>query len=278
MDQIYRLKESIFNYLSPAKRRHTIQPLTPDTSTKHQRQPHTEPKGKERAVLAGRVNKNRLSPSDTRRLSRRPTKRYTVDDNRKGAPNFSRLELTPEDSISQIQDDTENVNMDGDAGDEDSFEEFEEEDEVEEELNIFSDHESELSAEAKVENFLEHQETFEDRRRALVASLQQEELSDDEFALFRRIQMRGYEPLMHTSWVYDFRTCPEILFTDISEEVFFDVRGPPQENSNYIGMANPPCSLNLTNDLQLRKLCEILPLWLPESVTWEVLVSHKNDS
>lgn len=57
-------------------------------------------------------------------------------------------------------------------------------------------------------------------REAAVANAYRADWSDAELALFQRLNMRGFEPLLPGPWRLDFKTIPDSLFTDKDEEVF----------------------------------------------------------
>lgn len=57
-------------------------------------------------------------------------------------------------------------------------------------------------------------------RQAAVMDVEGTDWSDAEIALFQKLNMRGFEPLLPGTWKMDFKTIPEPLFTDKDEEVF----------------------------------------------------------
>lgn len=57
-------------------------------------------------------------------------------------------------------------------------------------------------------------------REAAVTNADRADWSDAELALFQRLNMRGFEPLLPGTWRLDFNTIPDSLFTDKDEEVF----------------------------------------------------------
>ena len=54
-------------------------------------------------------------------------------------------------------------------------------------------------------------------------SIEEDEFSDfstEEFFLFHKLNARGREPIIHLGWAMDFRTLPEILFTNDRKETY----------------------------------------------------------
>ena len=46
------------------------------------------------------------------------------------------------------------------------------------------------------------------------------DFSTEEFFLFHKLNARGHEPIIHLGWAMDFRTLPEVLFTDDRKETY----------------------------------------------------------
>ena len=217
MDYFFKLKEAAVGYLSPAaKRRRTIMPVTPASEVPRPMQPEvaTEPRNqKHKAIVAGRVSKKYLSPSDTKQSTR---KRKRIDDDYVDGPdtdsdreNLHTL-ITPEDSASHIKSRSES----GTSGEDD-------EEERDPELN--SREESELSAEAKVHLFLDRQTELA-RRQEAIDRKKEGNWHEDEILLFQKLSMRGFEPLLPSHWNYDFRTCPVTIFSRNDNETFINAR------------------------------------------------------
>jgi hypothetical protein len=227
MEQLFKLKDSVMEYLSPAKRRHTVLVATPSRNpTVMQRpvQPMTEPRNpKGKAIIAGRVNKKYLSPSDTKRSTRKPRGRTDSDDEyvneledeQASVTRISRKVITPEDSSSQVK-----TPSDGDSATSMSAEE---EEDIPDDLDPTSEEESELDAEAKVHQYLDHQTELARQREAL-ERIKDGEWHKDEIALFMKLSMRGFEPLIPTHWSFDFRTCPQTIFSSNVEETFINAK------------------------------------------------------
>jgi hypothetical protein len=222
MEQLFKLRDSVMEYLSPAKRRHSALLKTPSRSPNLMQrpvQPMTEPrilKGK--AIIAGRVSKKYLSPSDTKRSTRKSrstTNSDDLEDEHASATQISHKVITPEDSSSQI-----NAPSDGDSATSVSVEG---EGDIAEDLELTSEDESELDAEAKVHQYLDRQTELARHREAL-ERINDGEWHKDEAALFMKLTMRGFEPLIPTHWSFDFRTCPQTVFSTNVEETLINVK------------------------------------------------------
>jgi hypothetical protein len=96
MDFVYRLKDSVVQYLSPPqKRRRTTGPGSPSNDTQENTLiPTSEPPRdrKAQAAILKRVTKIRLSPSDTSNPRKRTRDEYEADEE----------DISPDDSISQV--------------------------------------------------------------------------------------------------------------------------------------------------------------------------------
>lgn len=227
MERLFKLKDSVMEYLSPAKRRHTVLLATPSRhSTLMQRpiQPMTEPRNqKEKAIIAGRVSKKYPSPSDTKRSTRESRNRTDSDDKyvdgledeQASVTRISHKVITPEDSSSQVK-----TPSDGDSATSVSEEE---EEGSQDDLELDSEEESELDAEAKVHQFLDNQTELARHREAL-ERIKDGEWHEDEIALFMKLSMRGFEPLIPTHWSFDFRTCPRTVFSSKVEETLINAK------------------------------------------------------
>jgi hypothetical protein len=226
MDQLLKLKESIFGYLSPARRRRTVLPTTPEGKLRSMQRPVdpvTEPKdSKHRAVISGRVNKKYLSPSDTKRARGLKSKNANV----------ANLLDEDEEESEDMYEEAEEAEMSGsDIGPEDSSSQlgspgieiessFSTEDEGVEEEHF---EESELDAEAKVHRFLDQQAELT-RIRASLEDIKGKGWHKDEVALFEKLSMRGLEPLLPSNWFHEFPTFPSNLFSKKFEETFVNAR------------------------------------------------------
>lgn len=224
MEHLLKLKDSVMEYLSPTKRRHTVLLATPPrNSTLMQRpiQPMTEPRNqKGKATIAGRVSKKYLSPSDTKRSTRKSRGRFdsedentdNLEDEQASVTQISHKVITPEDSSSQVK-----TPSDGDSAT------SEEEEDTPDDFELDSEEESELDAEAKVHQFLDNQTELARHREAL-ERIKDGEWHEDEIALFMKLSMRGFEPLIPTHWSFDFRTCPRTVFSSNVDETLINAK------------------------------------------------------
>jgi hypothetical protein len=239
MDQLLKLKESIFGYLSPAKRRRTMLPVTPDDKLRSQRpvNPMTEPKdSRHKTVISGRVNKKYLSPSDTKHARDRKSKKahgiHQVDEDEvldeemedeEELTEMTNSDIGPEDSTSQL---------DTPADEADSFALTEDEEDDEKVSKEHIEEESELDAETKVHRFLDQQAELT-RIRASLEDIKGKGWHEDEIALFEKLSMRGLEPLLPLSWFHDFPTFPADLFSKKFEETFVNARSGEDFRGTY---------------------------------------------
>jgi hypothetical protein len=229
MDQFFKLKESVMGFLSPSsKRRRTMMPSTPAEKLQRPIQAVSEPRNhRQKAVLAGRVSKKYLSPADTRRTI---SKRKDSDDEYEEEVEhelddttvLSHSNISPDDSVSQIgsrsRDDTAitepEVNSD-------------------EDLDLDEEEESELDAEAKVHQFLDRQTELA-RRQETLAKIKEGDWHEDEIALFSKLSMRGFEPLLPGHWRRDFRTCPGTIFSDNEEDTYLNTKSGDDFRGNFL--------------------------------------------
>ncbi len=227
MEQLFRLKDSVMKYLSPTKRRHTVLLATPSRNPNFMQrpvQPLTEPRNlKGKSVIAGRVSKKYLSPSDTKRSSRKSSSGtdidddyiYDLEDEEALAIQISHKVITPEDSSSQVK-----TPSDGDSVTSVSVEE---DGSIVDDLEPTSEDGSELDAEAKVHQYLDRQTELARHREAL-ERIKDGEWHKDEAALFMKLTMRGFEPLIPTHWSFDFRTCPQTVFSSNEGETLINAK------------------------------------------------------
>lgn len=236
MDQLAKIRDSILVYLSPAKRRrHTLNPSTPSgratpliSSFNHAT---SDPRNKKtKAVIHGRINKKYLSPSDTKLLRQPRHVRIAGIDERAGEEKSdatdaeSSSEISPNDSSSQqhVQDDAKNEEPVDKGRNKQKGDRIDEEEERDyEELNLDKRAEAELSAQEKVRFFLERQSEIAQRKEEL-DRLKKEAWHNEEAALYHRLTMRGYEPLLPSNWAYDFRTTPSQIFTTDDSQTFIN--------------------------------------------------------
>jgi hypothetical protein len=227
MEQLFKLRDSVMEYLSPAKRRHSLLLATPSHDPAQMQrpiQPTTEPRNRKgKAIIAGRVSKKYLSPSDTKRSVRKLRSGTDSDveyvdgleDGQSSVTRVSRKVITPEDSSSQVR-------APSDDGSGISVPTQEEEDhDSPDDLDLDSEEESELDAEAKVHQFLDRQTELARRQEAL-ERIKEGDWHKDEITLFQKLSLRGLEPLLPAHWSFDFRTCPSTIFSDKKEETFIN--------------------------------------------------------
>jgi len=184
MEFVFRLKDSVVQYLSPTKRRRTIGPGTPSNDAREHSflVPNSEPHGrKAQAAVLSRVNKKYLSPSDSRNPRKRTRGVYEDEDDG----------LSPDDSISQITpqgDDSEEVSEEGSEEGTDEDEEIDddedEEIEVEESEEVEVDGDEEMEVEGEEEE-LEEMEVEEEEEESEEDEIEmeveeEEDLEEDE--------------------------------------------------------------------------------------------------
>jgi hypothetical protein len=234
MEQLARLKESVFGYFSPGrtqttmsdtKRRRTIGPGTPskDLAGEHAYEPFSEPRGeKAQVALYHRLSTKYVSTSHTRN----PLKRGRGDEDEDEQLNeredvemaFNSEDgdsISPEDSPSQItsnyddgdeegEDDERGRDEDGDQGEEEDYEANEVEQAVD----------ADAAAREKVEEYLARQAELALKKDAIAQVKAQGDWHPDEVFLFERLSLRSFEPIVPREWQIDFRTLPEDLFEE----------------------------------------------------------------
>lgn len=163
MDFVYRLKDSVVQYLSPPqKRRRTTGPGTPSNTAiqKTFLAPTSVPQDRKAQVAAlGRINKKYLAPSDTKNTRKRT--RHEYEDEGDGEV------ISPDDSISQITpqgDDSEEISDEGSQEDSDGDLELEAEEEGSEAIedsNAVTDEDGEVEDDEDEEMEVEENEEGE---------------------------------------------------------------------------------------------------------------------
>ncbi|QSZ34228.1 hypothetical protein DSL72_005818 [Monilinia vaccinii-corymbosi] len=207
MDQIFKIKDAVMNYLSPvAKRRRTTGPQTPSCSrVDDEHQFLSEPRISRRDLdLAhDRMNQNFIASESKRTASRNPLKRPREDDEVAG-PIFSGDEISPKLSSSQ------NVTQSGE-GLEVNPDLVDDEDEEEDE--------DEISAQQKVNEYLANQAAELARAKETVERARAEgEWSPEEIFLLERLQYMGHEGLLPGAWKgMFFRTVPDAMWCDVND-------------------------------------------------------------
>lgn len=216
MDQLFKLKNTFIEYLSP-KRRRTVGPATPPHTggtAEPSFVPTSEPGDKKiKAALGSRINQKYLSPSDTR-FARGSRKRPREEDEVDELADDYDFEVSPDESISQIT--PVQGSRDHSAISPNS-------DEVEEsEANVDRLEDDEITAEEKVKEYLDRQAELSLRRGAIDEVKAQGTWHPDEIFLFERLSMRSFEELLLASWQIDFPTLPEALFTTNPDKAFIN--------------------------------------------------------
>lgn len=221
MDQLFKLKNTFIEYLSP-KRRRTVGPATPRQAADAAEQsyvPASEPRDpKSKAILGSKINQKYLSPSDTRFAEgskKRPHEEdeYTDHD----------FEVSPDESISQV---TPQESSDSSVASPTSEVEGSETGTPEDE---------EVDAEQKVQEYLDRQAELALRKGAIDEVKAQGTWHKDEVYLFERLSMRSFEELLPSSWQVDFPTLPKVLFSSDPAKAFISFnsgsssRGTPSQ-------------------------------------------------
>lgn len=216
MDQLFKLKNTFVRYLSP-KRRRTTGPATPPhtpNAAEHAYLPASEPKDKKtKAGLTTKINQKYLSPSDTR-FAGGSRKRAREDDEFAEEGDY---EISPDESISQI---TPLAKSCRDSVVSPTSEV--EESEVEESEVGVDIPKEEISADDKVQEYLDRQAELALRRGAIEEVRAQGNWHPDEMFLFERLSMRSFEELLPADWQIDFPTLPPTLFTMDPDKTFIN--------------------------------------------------------
>jgi hypothetical protein len=212
MDQLFKLKNTFIEYLSP-KRRRTIGPATPPHTGSTAEQsyvPTSEPRDeKAKATLGGKINQKYLLPSDTR-FARGSRKRPREEDE---FPDEDDFEVSPDESISQI------TPIQGSQHDSVASPTSEAE---ESETSVDRPEDDAISSVEKVKEYLDRQAELALRKGAIDEVKAQGTWHPDEVFLFERLSMRSFEELLPASWQIDFPTLPEALFTTNPTKTFIN--------------------------------------------------------
>jgi hypothetical protein len=212
MDQLFKLKNTFIQYLSP-KRRRTVGPPTPPHTpgaAEHAYLPTSEPKDKKtKAALGTKINPKYLSPSDTR-FARGSRKRAREDDE---FADDGDSEVSPDESISQVTP-VEKSRHDSVISPASDVEESE--------VGVDDPEEEEISADDKVQEYLDRQAELALRRGAIEEVRAQGNWHPDEMFLFERLSMRSFEELLPATWQIDFPTLPKTLFTTDPDKTFIN--------------------------------------------------------
>jgi hypothetical protein len=210
MDQLFRLKDTFIQYLSPAaKRRRTTGPATPSNDAMEHTflTPISEPKDRRAQTLVlDHVSHKYLSPSDTKNPRKRAREDYEEDDD---------SDVGPDDSISQ-------GTASGDGDGLSNVTSLIEEEAIEEEDEAEIAAREDAVAEAKVQEYLARQAELALIREDVEKAKASGTWHPDELFLYERLAMRSFEELLPEEWQIDFRTLPELLFTKDDEKTFIN--------------------------------------------------------
>lgn len=204
MDQIFKIKDAVVNYLSPAaKRRRTMGPQTPSGDSVPASEQHfflSEPRDKKAFQHAyDRINQNYLSAEDGRTPSKNRLKRAR-EDGESGGPAFLGGGVSPQHSSSQV----------GTEGGGTSIVTPGYEDEAEFE----DDAEEEISSDQKVQEYLERQAAEMAMAKERVEMVRESgEWLPEEVYLLERLALRGSEPILPYAWYgFEFKTFPMAMW------------------------------------------------------------------
>ncbi|KAF7886295.1 hypothetical protein EAF00_010398 [Botryotinia globosa] len=202
MDQIFKIKDAVVNYLSPvAKRRRTMgEPQTPgyiEFDDEHQFL--SEPQNNRRSLnfAYGRTDQNYIPKEDRKTPTRNPLKRSREDDEVEG-PIFS-------DDTSPKQSSSHNITESDEESETPDYMDEDEDEEEEEDL---------VSAQQKVDEYLAKQAAeFAMAKETVERARADGEWSSEELFLLERLQYMGHEGLLpHWAKERNFRTVPEAMF------------------------------------------------------------------
>ncbi|KAF7924613.1 hypothetical protein BELL_0521g00060 [Botrytis elliptica] len=203
MDQIFKIKDAVVNYLSPvAKRRRTMGgPQTPgyiEFDGEHQFL--SEPQNNRRSLnfAYDRMNQNYISKEDRTTPTRNPLKRPRENDEIE-EPVFSGDDTSPKQASSH------NVTESGEESETPDYMDEGEDEEEEEDL---------ISAQQKVDEYLAKQAAeFAMAKETVERARADGEWSQEELFLLERLQYMGHEGLLpHWAKERNFRTVPEAMF------------------------------------------------------------------
>lgn len=252
MDQLSKLKQSVFGYFSPnrtdpdsvpdTKRRRTFGPGTPSKNLagEHAYAPMSEPRGqKAQAALYSRTNLKHFSRSDKKNpLKRsREQEKEIRDEQLDGKGKDMEMtwndheedtgSLTPEDSSSQLAPYKEDWDEDEVQGEDEEQDEGEDESEYAEEDEVQPPPDEEALAREKVEEYLARQAELVLRKEAIKEVKQKGNWHKDEVFLFERLSLRSYEELFPEKWQIDFKTLPAELFNNNKDQVLINYNYSP---------------------------------------------------
>ncbi|KAM3072361.1 hypothetical protein ACMFMG_009170 [Clarireedia jacksonii] len=213
MDQIAKLKDAVVNYLSPAaKRRRTMGPQTPTHEAAGEPLFLSEPRNKKALGNAyGRLNQSYHSSPGRRQSATNPLKRSRQDDEA-GEYGFSADEVSPERSSSPIGSEDDDMSLENTEDEDEDEDEDEEEEEEEDEA---------LIANRKVQEYLRRQSELVLAKERVENARAAGEWLPEEIFLLERLELRGHEPVLPSSWrAYHFRQVPEAMWDSQDKSAF----------------------------------------------------------
>ena len=89
-----------------------------------------------------------------------------------------------------------------------------------------------LSSVERGEHFINIENERIQRQRTL-DSIAHGDWTTSEVELFNKLNLRGFEPLFHVSWLSEFSTCPATLFTEDPAECFIDSNYQSKFRGNF---------------------------------------------
>ena len=258
MDQLSKLKESIFGYFSPnrraeaslpdPKRRRTVGLGTPSKGNgEHAYEPISEPRReKGQAALYSKMSMPFFSKNPRKRgredeeYGEEPGEDEVTGGEEDDEMSLDNVEedhssLAPEDSPSQITPNYEDDEGDNEeAVSEEDGDGVEGEEEYEEEDKIELSQDLEASAREKVQEYLARQAELALKKEAIKEVKAQGNWHPDEVFLFERLSLRSYEELLPQEWQIDFRTLPEDLFNKNKDSVLINYNYSPSFHGKFI--------------------------------------------
>ena len=92
----------------------------------------------------------------------------------------------------------------------------------------------EPTAEEKVLDYIDRQEMFAARRQAVAEANANADFDHAEAALFNRLAMRSFEPLIPAEWHPDFPTLPPVLYAREAEDEFINSNQPESIRGKFL--------------------------------------------
>lgn len=73
------------------------------------------------------------------------------------------------------------------------------------------------------------------RRQEMLKQIERGDRSPEEIALFEKLTMRGFEPIIPSHWTMDFKTLPETMFTNDESAIFINAAS----GNEFRGISHP---------------------------------------